>query len=610
MTNKPQQPPTTLPLAVVYLRVSSQRQTQTATDIDADGNSIATQREAAHRKAAELGYEVVREFVEPGASAKTVEKRPVFQHMLAYLQQHPEIDYVIVYARSRAFRNYIDAAITKRTLDRLEVKLLSVREDFGEGIFADAMEGFTDIFNQMQNQLSGEDIRTKMRHKAMNGGTVGRAPLGYLNVRKDVDSHQVNTVTIDPVRGPLIARGFELYATNEYTLERLTETMADLGLLTRPNKRNAEPTTVNLKKWYDMLPNPYYAGYVTHDGERYPGRHEPLISEDLFDAVQQVMADRSKGGGRDRVHNHYLRGLMFCDRCRKAGHLSRLIFTQVRGGRGGQYQYFVCSGRANYKCTLPHLQIPVLEQAIVDHYKTIRPAHGLIDTFRAEVARAVDDSQQTVRDLRTAAAKRLRNIDLQEERLVDALAIGDLPPAPIHRKIRALQLEKARLESNKTDADKRLAIGAHALDMALQLVSVPETTYEQAPDNVRREINGAFFERIWIDEHGDVVESELVPPIRFIVDTYQDAGNTKRPDRAVEASALRSDTDGGPLPFLRDLFEVRGSNKDAVVKARATYSNQTMETVHGSNTASFVELRGIEPRSYGAESGLLRVQSV
>jgi hypothetical protein len=39
---------------------------------------------------------------------------------------------------------------------------------------------------------------------------------------------------------------------------------------------------------------------------------------------------------------------VFCDRCGKAGHLSQLIFTQVRAGRGGQYQYFVCSGRTNF----------------------------------------------------------------------------------------------------------------------------------------------------------------------------------------------------------------------------------------------------------------------
>ncbi|WP_456698303.1 hypothetical protein [Aeromicrobium sp. P5_D10] len=150
-----------------------------------------------------------------------------------------------------------------------------------------------------------------------------------------------------------------------------------------------------------------------------------------------------------------------------------------------------------------------------------------------------------------------------------------------------------RLESNRNDADKRLAIGAQALDAALQMTAVPEKIYEQTPDNVRREINSAFFERLFVDEHGDIVDSELVLAVRFIVDTYRSPENAKRPDRVGEASASDLATNH-PLPFLRDLFWNRGSNTDALVKARETYSSQTTDEdkIRGSNTASFVELRG------------------
>ncbi|WP_416780751.1 recombinase family protein [Microbacterium lacticum] len=65
--------------AVLYLRVSTQRQMYTAIDIDADGNSIATQREACLDRAKRVKAPVVREFVEPGNSAQTIAKRPVFR---------------------------------------------------------------------------------------------------------------------------------------------------------------------------------------------------------------------------------------------------------------------------------------------------------------------------------------------------------------------------------------------------------------------------------------------------------------------------------------------------------------------------------------------------
>ena len=137
--------------AVLYLRVSSKKQTETAVDIDKDGNSIATQRDICGQKAVAVNADIVEEFVEPGVSAQTIEKRPVFQALLKFLQEHRDVDYVIVYARSRAFRNFTDAAITRRHLDKLGVRLLSAREDFGEGTYAEAMEAVTDIMNQVQN---------------------------------------------------------------------------------------------------------------------------------------------------------------------------------------------------------------------------------------------------------------------------------------------------------------------------------------------------------------------------------------------------------------------------------------------------------------------------
>ncbi|MGY2745537.1 recombinase family protein [Arthrobacter sp. UYCu723] len=249
--------------AVLYLRVSSKKQTETAIDIDKDGNSIATQRDICEQKAGALGAEIVQEFVEPGVSAQTIEKRPVFQSMLSYLQDNRDVDYVIVYARSRAFRNFVDAAITKRHLDKLGVRLLSAREDFGEGTYAEAMEAVTDIMNQVQNQLSGEDIRIKMRNKAVNGGTIGRAKLGYLNVRKDIDGRQVNTVELDSKRAPLILKAWELYATGDYTLERLEAVMGDMGLTSRASARAPEKP-IAPSKLHQMLKDPYYCGYVTY----------------------------------------------------------------------------------------------------------------------------------------------------------------------------------------------------------------------------------------------------------------------------------------------------------------------------------------------------------
>ena len=50
--------------------------------------------------------------------------------------------------------------------DALGVKLISAKEDFGEGIWGDAMKAVADIMNEVQVRMSGEDIRSKLEHKA------------------------------------------------------------------------------------------------------------------------------------------------------------------------------------------------------------------------------------------------------------------------------------------------------------------------------------------------------------------------------------------------------------------------------------------------------------
>jgi site-specific DNA recombinase len=115
--------------ALLYLRVSTPSQVNT--DYNPEGISIPAQREACERKARELGAEVANTYVEPGRTATSIEKRPVFQEMVARIKAQKDASYVIVYHFNRIFRNSIDAAITKRELGRWGVRLVSTVLDMG-----------------------------------------------------------------------------------------------------------------------------------------------------------------------------------------------------------------------------------------------------------------------------------------------------------------------------------------------------------------------------------------------------------------------------------------------------------------------------------------------
>jgi hypothetical protein len=139
-------------------------------------------------------------------------------------------------------------------------------------------------------------------------GSRSRTKIGYLNVREMVDGHEIRTVALNPERAPYVQLAFELAATGDYTMERLARVLAERGLLMRPSaKRPVGPISANCLA--RILRDRYYLGFICYDGEEYPGRHEPLVSAELFAKVQAVLDERlPKKGSRQRRHSHYLKG--------------------------------------------------------------------------------------------------------------------------------------------------------------------------------------------------------------------------------------------------------------------------------------------------------------
>jgi len=555
--------------AVTYLRVSSKRQMDTAADIDPEGNSIATQREACLAKADKLGATVVHEFVEPGTSAQTIEKRPVFRQLLAYLAENNDIDYVVIYMRSRAFRNLGDAVLTKRRLEHLQIKLVSAKEDFGEGIMADAMEAVTDIINEVQVRMSGEDIKVKMRHKAENGGTVSRAKLGYKNIRIEHEGRLVNTIGLDEERAPLVRKAFELYATGQYSIERLHATIADQGLTTRPSRRNpAQPLA--LSQLHRLLSEPYYTGVVVYQGEEFPGRHEAIVSPELFDRVQEVLARRSGKGSRDRVHAHYLKGLLFCDRCRRAGRTSRMIYIEAKG-RSRAYPYYFCRARNDGVCDLPHLPVHLVEGAVLRHYPNLDLGEEFTRAATLLLESTMADEKRTVHELHANYRARLKALEVQEERLIDLASDGELPKDRIRARLRKIQVDRARAQAGLRETGEQLAVGSEILLTYTRLLNAPASLYEMAPPDVRRQLNEAFYERLFIDDLG-IVEGWPTQPFLDLTEqrrsfegarstwyARQKSGRQRRPGDVITEPSLS---------YLADLFVddwVSGSNRSTVV---------------------------------------------
>ncbi|MCG7427054.1 recombinase family protein [Helcobacillus sp. ACRRO] len=305
----------------------------------------------------------------------------------------------------------------------------------------DAMEAITDVVNELQVRMSGEDIKIKMVHKVERGGSVGRAKLGYLNVRKDFNGRLVNTIDVDEERAPLIVWAFVQYATGQYSITQLQAMLENQGLTTRPSaKCPARP--LSSSQLAKILRHRYYTGVIRYKGTLYPGRHTPLIEKEVFLAVQKILDGRNRRGDRDRIHFHYLRGLLYCAGCTADGRDSRLVCSQHHGN-GGTYEYYVCTAKQRSLCTMCTVPLEAVENAVAD-----------------------------------------------------LAADGTLNSAKLRERLEAVALQKGAPEEKLSRAAERIHHGVEKVFAYVDLLERSGDLYQGVPDTIRRDLLAAPFSRI------------------------------------------------------------------------------------------------------------------
>jgi len=553
--------------SVRYLRVSTPSQVNT--DYNPEGISLPAQRVAAQRKEHELEADNVGEYVEPGRTATSIEKRPVFQEMLARIKAEKDVDYIIVYHFNRIFRNSIDAAITKRELARYGVRVVSTVLDLGESPESSMVETIMHAVDQYRSEADGADIRYKMGQKAKTGGTITKAPLGYLNERIDIDGRTVAVSSRDPERASHVVHGFELYGTGQYSARQVLDRLNTAGLRTRGTHKTP-PRSLSPSQFYVILADPYYKGVIEYAGEEFKGRHDPLISAELFERVQRVLALHGGGGTRQRTHNHYLKGALWCGRCGR-----RLVVMPGRGN-GGTYFYYLCRGRQDHACDQPYVRIETLEDAVTRHYATVR----LSDEFCTRVRALVDDvvlSELGSLDLlRKRLTARLKELDTKEDQYLDLVGEAGWPKAKLQRKLDGIQAERDQIRGQVDDTGTRLEVGRQFFLAALALLRDPQAFYEQGGTSLRQAMNKLIFAKLYVDAE-EISGHELAETVRDLVTA----------DRTLRGSLPAATTPNASSPVHED--EAAWSNLTGAVLLGVALAG------HGSSKTALVGDTGIEP---------------
>jgi site-specific DNA recombinase len=425
--------------AVIYTRVSTKEQSQ-------EGYSLAAQRDACAQWINTHAGELVEEFCDAGESARTAD-RPEFKRLLDALRHDRTIDVLVVHKLDRLARNLEDHAAIRAALRKLDVQLVSVTENFERTPSGQLIEGIIASLSEFYSGNLSLEIRKGQQQKLKSGWWPAKAPIGYRNVRTEGERREAR-IEIHPTHGPLIREAFELYGTGEWPLTALQAHLSERGLTARngPLARSRLATT---------LANPFYIGIMRWHGADHPGKHEPLISRELFDRVQAVLAHKGNQG-RQRRNDHPLRGLLYCGQCG-----SRLCFTVVKGC----FEYFFCLGHQRDITSCDQSHIPAAHvEALVDNLDQ----HSVIPTgTRAALDQALDREVDeriiaTAHSTR-AAREQLDRLTKRRSRLLqaylnDAVSLDDLraEQTKIHAAVREAEQQLHTDETRLHAARDRL----------------------------------------------------------------------------------------------------------------------------------------------------------
>jgi DNA invertase Pin-like site-specific DNA recombinase len=286
-------------------------------------------------------------------SAKQSGQRPVFNELLMKIKEN-QFTGILTWAPDRLSRNAGDLGSLVDLMD--QDKLLQIRT-FGQSFRNTPNEKFLLMILCSQAKLENDNksinVKRGIRAKCEMGIRPGPVPLGYIN-------HSLNgvkSIMIDTDRADTVKEMFRRSAKGQ-SGRHIKRWLDDIGFRTRRDKY------LTLSQIYGMLKNSFYYGEFKFGEKLYEGTHEPLISKELFDKVQEqlIVPEKSKWGSKEFPFKRFLR----CASC-GAAVVGEEKTKNLSSGRVKRHVYYHCSRQVAYECTEPYVR----EDRLIDELVNI-----------------------------------------------------------------------------------------------------------------------------------------------------------------------------------------------------------------------------------------------
>lgn len=464
--------------AAIYIRVSTQEQAS-------EGYSISAQKDKLISYCKAKNWNIFHVYTDGGYSGSNLD-RPALQKMLNELDN---IDIVLVYKLDRLSRSQKD------TLFLIEDKFLSNNVDFvslSESFdtstpFGKAIIGILSVFAQLERETIKERAKLGKEKRTQEGlwRGGGNVPTGY-NYCEDTGELNVNQYEAMQIK-----EIFRLYNEGKGYSE-IAKILNNKGY----RKENGVKWYINAVK--RVLTNPIYKGYLEYKGKLYPGLHEPIISEELFDKTQRLL--QKKKSKRYTKSNYLLTGILWCGYCG-----ARMKGTWItRYKNGPKYYYYLCYSKAgspiymvkNPKCPSKHIPMEKIDQHVVNELKKIKlDKNRIIEEYHKDLENK--SPQINIKSINN----KLKVIDRQINKLIDLYQYEHIPHEELSKRIQSLQQNKKELQQTLQNYCKTKDSFHIDLKAVIKYIDKFELIWKEATKEEKRNIIRCFIEKIEVKKN-------------------------------------------------------------------------------------------------------------
>ena len=335
--------------------------TRKSTDenLSSDFNSLDAQREACEnyiRSQIAKGWQILPERYDDGGFSGGNMKRPALQRLLENCQAG-KVDIIVIYKLDRLSRSLCDFAELSKKFDEYNIDFCSVTQEINTSTSAGRMMlNILMTFAEFERSIVTERIRDKMSASRKKGLWVGgTVPLGYRVENKKLVIHEEDAQTIRNI------------------FQRFIETQSpkliahELNVAGKRTKRGKVWNTAHI---YRILNNHTYNGEVKYKDEVCKGEHERLVTVEVWERTQQILANNSPVSDRSRRMEIIapLKGILKC------GHCGGAMMPTYGRKNGRHYHYYLCcqdSKRAVPQCPVRQLPAGEIEEVVKSQLKIV-----------------------------------------------------------------------------------------------------------------------------------------------------------------------------------------------------------------------------------------------